>query len=174
MTVVSKKAMMKNVILLNPHTSITWKRTIPPWNTSSKHPGEKSHGRQEEIFCQKEVKLCFSFWLPKQYPSLYTNFLRRTVTFPYLTQAYIGKINTSVTYVHRYNTLIHIYSIYNFVFGLLTSVRSGSASRKQTTAMTRTSSSLACGLLRWRGNMSVMDVARLSTHTNCEYSAKTA
>lgn len=43
---------------------------------------EKSHGRQEEIVCQKEVKLCFSFWLPKQYPSQYSNFLLRTVTFP--------------------------------------------------------------------------------------------
>lgn len=50
---------------------------------------------------------------------------------------------------------------------LLTWVTSGSPSRKQTTAIARTSSSLAPGFLSWRGKRSVMDVARLSTHTNC-------
>ena len=44
-----------------------------------------------------------------------------------------------------------------------------SPSRKETTAMTRTRTSLAPGLLRWRGNMSVMAVARLSMNINCEH-----
>ena len=50
-----------------------------------------------------------------------------------------------------------------------TSVMNVSPRRKQTTEMTRTRTSLAPGLLRWRGNMSVMAVARLSININCEH-----
>lgn len=42
----------------------------------------------------------------------------------------------------------------------------GSPRRKQTTAMARTSSSLARGLRSCRGNRSLRDVARLSMQTN--------
>lgn len=49
-----------------------------------------------------------------------------------------------------------------------TSVMRGRPSRKQTTAMTSTKISLRPDLRSTLGNMSVMDVAKLSTHTNWE------
>lgn len=58
----------------------------------------------------------------------------------------------------RFSSIISIF--------MSTSLTRGSPRRKQTTAMARTSSSLAHGLRSCRGNRSVMDVARLSTHTN--------